>query len=91
MLIIAIQIQDCSVPLISGVSVSIPSLPCEHLGGEWGEAIRPLFLGSLALDHKAWQCGQDPTTLAVRATGRAWFLVWFCPSWGLTGTTAQMI
>lgn len=49
MLIIAIQIQDCSVPLISGVSVSIPSLPCEHLGRENG--VRPLGPSSLALLH----------------------------------------
>lgn len=49
MLLIDIQIQGCSVPLTSGVSVSIPSLPCEHLGREDG--VRPLGPSSLALLH----------------------------------------
>lgn len=51
MLIISIRIQDCSVPLTSGVSVCIPSLPCEHLGSRRDDGVRPSGPSLLALLH----------------------------------------
>lgn len=78
MLIIAIQIQDCSVPPFLSLCV-YPSLPCEHLGRENGVEHSP---SSLALLHltTSGQCTGPPPPPGLLITARAWFLVWFCPS-----------
>ena len=91
-LIISIQIQDCSVPLTPGVSACIPSLPGNILVSReewWGEAISSSSLALLHLTTSVavWRDPHHPPGHAT--TGRAWFLAWLCPSWGLTGTAAQ--